>query len=83
MRGRQHVATGAAFATLEGEAGRTLTERTSTVVTSGVLTSTFDMTSRRATLIRRGRGGGLRHAYGPLVWGWCEHSTLARIILEV
>jgi hypothetical protein len=88
VRGRQHVATGTAFATLEGQSGRTLTERPSTVMTSGVLTSevltsTFDVTSRRATLIRRGRGGGLRHACGPLVWGWCEHSTLARIILEV
>ncbi|KIU02319.1 hypothetical protein SZ60_12695 [Frigoribacterium sp. MEB024] len=88
MRGRQHVATGTAFATLEGQSGGTLTERPSTVMTSEVLTrevltSTFDVTSRRATLIRRGRGGGLRHACGPLVWGWCEHSTLARIILEV
>ncbi|VXB41923.1 conserved hypothetical protein [Frigoribacterium sp. 9N] len=83
VRGGEDVPSGTAFATLEGEAGRTLSERTDAGRTSLTLTSTFDVTSRRATLIRRGRGGGLRHACGPLVWGWCEHSTLARIILEV
>lgn len=86
MRGGEDVPSGTAFATLEGEAGRTLSERSHTgraSLTRRTLTSTFDVTSRRATLIRRGRGGGLRHACGPLVWGWCEHSTLARIILEV
>lgn len=72
VRGGEDVPSGTAFATLEGEAGRTLSERTDagqTSLTSKTLTSTFDVISRRATLIRRGRGGGLRHACGPLVWG--------------